>query len=93
MLTLAREACAAHFVVFNDVSGPEKATASARKVLAGENVPTAKAQISHRPLHVAGMAAGRTAGRDATASTEIDALWLEVKATAVKAAKNKGTDQ
>ena len=44
------------------------------------------------------MAAGKTAseinkGRDATASAEIDALWLELKAAAAKAAKNKGTDQ
>ncbi len=95
MLTLANEAGAAHFVVFNDVAGPEKALSSARKMLAGEKIPTAKAHITHRPSHVAGMAAGKTAaeinkGRDATASAEIDALWLEVKAAAAKAAKNKG---
>jgi chromosome partitioning protein len=95
MLTLANEANAAHFVVFNDVGPPEKAIASARKMLAGEKIPTAKAHITHRPSHVAGMAAGKTAaeinkGRDATASAEIDALWLEVKAAAAKAAKNKG---
>jgi chromosome partitioning protein len=98
MLTLANEARAAHFVVFNDIAGPEKTLASARKMLAGEKIPTAKTHISHRPSHVAGMAAGKTAaeinkGRDATASAEIDQLWLEVKAAAVKAAKNKGTNQ
>jgi chromosome partitioning protein len=31
MLTLANEADAAHFVVFNDIAGPEKTLASARK--------------------------------------------------------------
>ena len=86
---------AAHFVVFNDVTGPEKALSSARKMLAGEKIPTAKTHISHRPSHVDGMAAGKTAaeinkGRDTTARGEIDALWLEVKSAAVKAAKNKG---
>jgi len=98
MLTLANEAGAAHFVVFNDIAGPEKALTSARKMLAGEKIPTAKTHISHRPSHVAGMAAGKTAaeinkGRDTTASAEIDALWLEVKAAAAKAAKNKGISQ
>jgi chromosome partitioning protein len=98
MLTLANEAGAAHFVVFNDIAGPEKTLASARKMLAGEKIPTAKTHISHRPSHVAGMAAGKTAaeinkGRDATATAEIDQLWLEVKAAAVKAAKNKGANQ
>ena len=31
MLTLANEAGAAHFVVFNDITGPEKTLASARR--------------------------------------------------------------
>src|SRR6476646_11271174 len=40
MLTLANEANAAYFVVFNDIAGPEKTLASARKMLAGEKIPT-----------------------------------------------------
>jgi chromosome partitioning protein len=91
MLTLANEAGAAHFVVFNDIAGPEKTLASARKMLAGEKIPMAKTHISHRPSHVAGKTAAEiNKGRDATASAEIDQLWLEVKAAAAKAAKNKG---
>jgi chromosome partitioning protein len=98
MLTLANEANAAYLVVFNDVGPPEKTLVSARKMLAGEKIPTAKAHITHRPSHVAGMAAGKTAaeinkGRDATAAAEIDQLWLEVKAAAAKAAKNKRANQ
>ena len=64
MLTLANEAGAAHFVVFNDVGPTEKAIASARKMLAGEKIPTAKAHITHRASHVAGMAAGQDGRRD-----------------------------
>jgi chromosome partitioning protein len=91
VISFAREAGSAHMVVLNDVPTPKLAE-TARSLLTAQRVPVAKCQISHRPSHIAALAAGKSAaeinkGRDKVAATEIDALWLEVKAAAAKAAK------
>jgi chromosome partitioning protein len=91
VVSFAREAGSPHMVVLNDVP-TAKLAETARSLLTAQRVPVAKSQISHRPSHIAALAAGKSAaeinkGRDKVAATEIDALWLEVKAAAAKAAK------
>jgi len=90
VVSFAKDAGSGYLVVLNDVPS-DKIAEQARKMLTAQRVPVAKAQISHRVSHIAGMAEGKTAaevgkGRDKAAREEIDALWLEVKGAALKAA-------
>jgi chromosome partitioning protein len=93
VISFARDAKSAHLVVLNDVPSPRFAETS-RSLLTAQRVPVAKAQVSHRPSHIAALAAGKTAseingGRDKLASGEIEQLWLEVRAAATKAASSR----
>jgi chromosome partitioning protein len=97
VISFARDAKSAHLVVLNDVPSAKFAETS-RSLLTAQRVPVAKAQVSHRPSHIAALAAGKTAseingGRDKLAAGEIEALWLEVKAAATKAAKARRKEE
>jgi chromosome partitioning protein len=91
-VSLARDASASYLVVFNDVGAREKLVDSARAMLAGAKVPVAATQIVHRVSHITSMTVGKSAaevngGRDRQAKDEIEKLWMEVKAAAIRAAK------
>ena len=97
VISFARDAKSAHLVVLNDVPSAKFAETS-RSLLTAQRVPVAKTQVSHRPSHIAALAAGKTAaeingGRDKLAASEIEALWLEVKAAATKAAKARRKEE
>jgi chromosome partitioning protein len=97
VISFARDAKSAHLVVLNDVPSAKFAETS-RSLLTAQRVPVAKAQVSHRPSHIAALAAGKTAaeingGRDKLAASEVEALWLEVKAAAIKAAKARRKEE
>jgi hypothetical protein len=97
VISFARDAKSAHLVVLNDVPSA-KFSGTSRSLLTAQRVPVAKAQVSHRPSHIAALAAGKTAseingGRDKLAASEIEALWLEVKAAATKAAKARRKEE
>lgn len=79
-------------VVLNDCGPREKVAESARAFLLNHDVPIAETQIAHRVSHITGMTVGKSAsevdgGRDKAAASEIDRLWAEVKAAAIKAAR------
>jgi chromosome partitioning protein len=91
-VAMATEALAAFLCVFNDVGPKEKVAASARQFLFSHKVPIATTEIVHRVSHITGMTVGKTAaevnsGKDEKATNEIDRLWAEVKAAAIKAAR------
>jgi chromosome partitioning protein len=91
-VVLAREAKTEYLVVFNDVGRNERVVDKAREVLFNNKIPIAEKPIVHRVSHITGMNAGKTAaevnnGKDAAAADEIEKLWQEVKAKAIKAAK------
>lgn len=93
-VVMAREESKAHLVVLNDVEPRWKETQKTRAYLEESEVPVAQTAIAHRSSHVAGMTVGKSAaevnkGKDEKAVEEIEALWLEVKAAARKAAKGK----
>lgn len=96
-VVLAREAGTKFLVVINDVGPREKVVESAREFLFTHNLPIAKTQITHRVSHITGMTVGKSAaevnnGKDTAAAEEIDALWREVKAAAIKAAKARAKE-
>jgi chromosome partitioning protein len=91
-VVLARGAGTAFLCVFNDVGPKEKVVDVARQALFSNNVPIAETVLIHRVSHITGMNAGKSAaevnrGKDTAAAAEIAALWQEVKAAAIKAAK------
>jgi chromosome partitioning protein len=96
----ARDEKTPFMCVLNDVGEADKdkaLAASARKFLTHHKVPTAETQVSHRASHIDGMAQGKSAPEikakngvvDKRAIAEIEALWLEVKTAAQKAARAK----
>ena len=94
-VALAIDAKASFLCVINDVGAGEKAVVdAARQFLFNHHVPIADTHIIHRVSHMAGMTRGKTAaeiGKDKKAVDEIEALWSEIKAAALKAAKFKAT--
>jgi chromosome partitioning protein len=91
-VSLARDAGAAFMCVFNDVGAREKPVEMARALLFSASVPIADTQIVHRVSHITSMTVGKSAaevngGKDTQAALEIDRLWQEVKAAAIKAAR------
>lgn len=93
-VNVAREAGRPFLVVFNDVGRGEKVVDTARELLFNAGVAIANTQIAHRVSHVAAMTVGKSAaevnkGKDTAAAEEIDSLWKEVKAAAIKAARAK----
>lgn len=96
-VNLSREAGRKFLVVFNDVGPRERVVDGARAVLANADIPIAGTQITHRVSHITGMTVGKSAaevngGRDTAAAQEIDNLWKEVKAAALKAAKARAKE-
>jgi chromosome partitioning protein len=74
--------------VLNDCH-KDKLTAAARAAMEAERIPVAATEIMHRVSHIASMTVGKTGpevnnGRDKAAVEEINALWLEIKATVAK---------
>lgn len=93
-VVMAREENKPHLVVLNDVEPRWKETQKTRAYLEESEVPVAQTAIAHRSSHVAGMTVGKSAaevnrGKDDKAVEEIEALWLEIRAAARKAAKAK----
>lgn len=91
-VTYAREAGGRFVVVLNDVGPREKLAAKAREAFVRVGVPVAETEIMHRVSHITAMTVGKTGaevnkGRDQTAAAEINALWAEIKAAAIKAAE------
>jgi chromosome partitioning protein len=67
-----------------------KLVEQARQVLASWKVPVADTVIAHRIQYVNAIATGKTGPeKDRRAAEEIDALWREIKAAALEAAKAK----
>jgi len=96
-VNLSKEAGRRFLVVFNDVGPRERVVDGARAVLANADVPIAGTQIPHRVSHITGMTVGKSAaevngGRDTAAAQEIDNLWKEVKAAAIRAAKARAKE-
>ena len=96
VIALARDAGADFLCVFNDCEPakrgqPDQLTAKGRGYLLANGVPIADTQIAHRVSHIHGLNLGKSAAemRDKAASDEINALWREIKAAAVKASKRK----
>jgi chromosome partitioning protein len=93
-VSLARDAGAAFMCVFNDVGAREKPVETARAALFRAKVPIANTQIVHRVSHITSMTVGKSAaevnsGRDTNARDEIERLWQEVKAAAIKAGRTR----
>ena len=91
-IVLAKEADAEFMCVLNDVDSRTKLADSAVKMLATQKIPVAETRVMHRASHVAGMTVGKSGaevnnGKDKAAADEIDSLWAEVKAAAIRAAK------
>jgi chromosome partitioning protein len=85
---LARKVGTAHIVVLNDCRR-DRLPKDIRAQLEGAGVPVAAREVAHRISHITAMSSGQTAaeGKDTAAAEEIDALWAEVKAAAMKAAR------
>lgn len=91
---MVSEAKVPHMVVLNDVESRWKTSQAAQDFLKASKVPVADTMVAHRASHVASMTVGKTAaevnrGKDQAAAGEIDALWVEVKSAAQKAARAK----
>ncbi|MFA5956132.1 AAA family ATPase [Hyphomicrobium sp.] len=86
-----RTADVPYLVVFNQCkggSGKDKLLTDARAGLIKAHVPLAETAVTLRTPFITAMASGKTgAERDAAASQEIDALWREIKAATLKAAR------
>ena len=89
-VTVAKDVGARFLVVFNDVDSPSMAR-TARALLEKAEVPLADTEIISRVAYKRGMNAGKSAPEtgDAKAAEEIEALWLEIKSAAQKAARAK----
>lgn len=90
---LTRDADAEFLTVFNDVlDRDERIADKAREALFSSGVPLAETVVHHRASFILGLNAGKSAaevnkGKDTKAADEIDRLWKEVRAAAVKGAK------
>ena len=92
-LVLAHRTKTPVIAVLNDCH-KDRLTAAARNTLEGEKIYVAATEVMHRVSHISGMTVGKTGpevnnGRDKAAAEEIDALWGEVKAAALKAVKDR----
>jgi chromosome partitioning protein len=88
-LVLAHRTKTPVIAVLNDCH-KDRLTAAARSTLEGEKISVAATEVMHRVSHISSMTVGKTGpevngGRDKAAAEEIDALWQEVKAAALKA--------
>lgn len=91
---LCVDASKPYFVVFNACKGgtKDKLLNDARATLKHERIPVGETAITQRNSFVTAMTGGKTGPeRDGVASDEIDALWREIKAATLKAAKARGT--
>jgi chromosome partitioning protein len=92
-ILLCQRAKAEFVCVLNDVQRSEKTILkSTQGTLFNHKIPLASSIVHHRVSHITAQAAGKSAaevnkGSDEEAAREIDDLWKEVKALAVKAAK------
>lgn len=88
---LCMDAGAPHLVVFNATkAGKDKLVDAARDVLAAAQVPMAETNVAQRVAFVTAMTKGHTgAEKDDAAAEEIAALWKEIKAAVLKAAKSR----
>ena len=93
-IVITRKAQRPFMVVINDVGQYEaKMVASSRATLVNAGIPVAETVIRHRPAHIAGMTVGKSGaevdkGKDKQACSDIDALWDELSAAVIKAAKS-----
>lgn len=76
------------------VAASGKSGQKAHAMLTGQKAPVARTIIHQCQRYVAGLNAGKSAaevnaGRDKAAASEINALWTEVKAATIAAAKKK----
>lgn len=88
-ITLCENAGVPFFIVINATRGgaKDKLADELRAAVEGE-LPIAKTAVTQRTAFVTAMTRGKTgAEKDAAAAEEIDALWREIKAATVKAAK------
>jgi chromosome partitioning protein len=79
-----------YVVLFNQVKGGtrDRLLEAARAPLFDSDIPIAETAITQRVAFVSAMASGKTgAEKDTAAADEIDALWKEIKAATLKAAK------
>jgi chromosome partitioning protein len=93
-IVLARKSGKPFLCVINDVGPTEKVAEKIRQDLFSGDLRDhiAEADIVHRVSHIKGMNAGKSAaevdgGRDKQAAKDIENLWKQVKAAAIKAAK------
>ena len=93
-VVLAREEGVEFICVFNNVTTHEKKLAdSSRAMLFNSGVPIAQTVITNRVAHKSSATVGKTApevSNGKPAADEIEALWIEIKAQALLAAKRKG---
>jgi hypothetical protein len=94
VLAMAEAAGVPHLIVLNAVPSSGKAGSQAQAMLTGQKAPVAGTIIHQRQSYVVGLNAGKSAaevnaGRDKAAASEIDALWREIKAATIAAAKKK----
>lgn len=92
-LVLAHRTKTPVIAVLNDCH-KDRLTAAARNTLEGEKIYVAATEVMHRVSHISGMTVGKTGpevnnGRDKAAAEEINTLWGEVKAAALKAVKDR----
>ena len=89
---LCEDAGTAFVVVINAVKGGarDRLAEAARGILANYSLPVAEEAITQRNAYITAAMAGQTgAEKDAAAAAEIDALWKEIKAAALKAAREQ----
>ena len=87
---LCQDAGVAYTVVLNSCQSRsrDKLVEAARSTLFSSKVPIADTAITQRVAFVTAMTTGKTgAEKDAAAGEEIEALWKEIKAATLKAAK------
>lgn len=89
---LCINAGASYMVLFNAVKGGgrDRLLEAARAPLFDGGIPVAETVVTQRVAFVSAMTSGKTgAEKDSAAAEEIDALWREIKAATLKAAKTR----
>jgi chromosome partitioning protein len=89
---LCQQSGTAYLCVLNDVNARDAKSLgeNARNTLHTYKIPIAKTAVAHRVPYINAMTSGKTgAEKDKVAAAEIDALWTEVIAAAMAAAKTK----
>jgi chromosome partitioning protein len=87
----AYDAGTSFLCVFNDADARWGGAVAARAYLEEEGVPVANTVIAHRAAYFAAVASGKSGpevGKDGKAAEEVDALWLEIKASLKKGARS-----